>query len=184
MAELRKYALAREADFRPGEVTPRNKTRPTSHPSYRRALVLHDLGKFEEIVTSRVKSYLPWVLDRLAIPAFTPSRIQIEMAAMNHGGFFRRHVDFSTGDKQQRALSFAFYFHREPRRFTGGELRLYRTWFEDGQHLFDDTFRVVKPLHNQIVFFPSYTAHEVRPVKCATRLHADSRFTLNGHIEK
>jgi Rps23 Pro-64 3,4-dihydroxylase Tpa1-like proline 4-hydroxylase len=69
-------------------------------------------------------------------------------------------------------LSGVYYFHRRPRAFTGGELRLYAIGDPD-------RFVDIEPTHNTLLVFPSWAPHEVRPVSCPTGQFMDSRFAIN-----
>jgi Rps23 Pro-64 3,4-dihydroxylase Tpa1-like proline 4-hydroxylase len=76
-------------------------------------------------------------------------------------------------------LTFVYFFHREPRRFAGGELRLFDTAQTERVSAKVEHFKLIYPLQNQVVFFPSSYVHEILPVICPSREFADSRFTVN-----
>ncbi|GDY69657.1 hypothetical protein SAV14893_090500 [Streptomyces avermitilis] len=44
------------------------------------------------------------------------------------------------------------------------------------------TWRDWEPEHDSIVFFLPTAWHEVRPVSCPSKQHADSRFAINGWL--
>jgi SM-20-related protein len=182
LAALLEHTLSHEGDFRPATAKPPGARQAIVLPYFRRARVLHELGRFSEVIGYRVESYLPWVLQRLGLAQFAVSRIEAEITASNDGEFLKKHVDSSTDRFPRRVLNYVYYFNRKPRRFSGGELRLYHTSLEDGRRLFARTFDTVLPENNQIVFFPACVMHEVRPVRCPSRLLADGRFTFNGSV--
>ncbi|MFJ5223252.1 2OG-Fe(II) oxygenase [Streptomyces sp. NPDC088400] len=104
----------------------------------------------------------------------------------NDGDFYRPHQDTSAEFAPRRLLTFVYYLHRTPRPFGGGELRVFdaalplhtRTtgkWEER-------TWRDWQPEHDSIVFFRPTAWHEVRPVSCPSKRHADSRFAVNGWL--
>ena len=104
----------------------------------------------------------------------------------NDGDFYRAHQDTSTEFSPRRLLTFVYYLHRTPRPFDGGELRVLDValplhtatagkWDES-------TWRDWPPEHDSIVFFRPTAWHEVRPVSCPSRQHADSRFAVNGWL--
>jgi SM-20-related protein len=77
-------------------------------------------------------------------------------------------------------LSCIYYFAETPRRFGGGELRLYG---------FADPFRGsarpivdVAPDTDKLVIFPSWLDHEVLPVHLPSTAWRDGRFTANCWI--
>ena len=77
-------------------------------------------------------------------------------------------------------ISAVYYFHVEPKGFTGGELRLYRYGApaetlgkEPGNHV------DIAPINNSLVAFPSWALHEVRPVQCPSDEFREYRFAVN-----
>ena len=105
--------------------------------------------------------------------------IELDVTAHPAGGFYRVHRDDGGDRYRSRKLTFVYYFHREPRRFSGGDLLLYDTDFEAGSASFA-AFTRIEPLRNSLVVFPSGYFHEVTPVECATDDFGDGRFTVNG----
>ena len=96
------------------------------------------------------------------------------------GGFYRAHADaHSRPDApfHARKLSFVYFFHREPSRFSGGDLLLYDTDPDAGVCSYDRFSRIV-PLRNSIVFFPSVCWHQVAPVQCETDDFGDGRWAV------
>jgi len=69
-------------------------------------------------------------------------------------------------------------------RLTGGELRIYDDVLRNNRLARSDAFRVVEPLHNSIVFFWARAMHEVAAVRVVSRAFRDSRFTVNGWINR
>jgi SM-20-related protein len=179
---LLEHTLRHEADFRAAEAETVDDRRGRKRPAFRRGRVLTYLGNFGGLIKRRVRCYVPEILRKLGLAPITLPRIGAQITATNDGEFLKKHIDSSTEFYSRTILSFAYYFYREPRRFTGGELRLYRTIHEDGRHEFSGKFDTVMPRQNQIVFFPSWVVHEIRPVRCPSRRLADSRFTFNGWV--
>ena len=112
--------------------------------------------------------------------------IDMDVTAYPTGGFFGPHTDSgysADSPNSTREISYAYYFHQEPRRFGGGDLLLYDTCPES------EGFRCVaysriEPVRNTIVFFPSRCCHEVLPVTGRSDAFQDGRFTVNGWIHK
>jgi Rps23 Pro-64 3,4-dihydroxylase Tpa1-like proline 4-hydroxylase len=125
----------------------------------------------------RVKEALADVLPRLQIAPFAVGGVELQMTVHRSGGFFKIHVD-SGKEQSGRRVSYVYYFHRLPKRFTGGDLLLYDTNVEDGTCA--TAFTRIEALDNSIVFFPSAYCHQVTTVHCETDDFGDSRFTLNG----
>ena len=179
---LLRYALENERGFSSAEVINAD---GTSHrdEGYRRSRVIFELGSLAHLFQHRLMTFLPYVLFRLRLPPFAVSQLEIQLTATNHGEFFRVHSDNDGEEVQGRQVTFVYYFHREPRQFGGGELRVY-----DGgpqiELLASAGSQLVYPRQNQAVFFPSSHLHEILPVVCPSRQFADSRFTVNGWYHK
>jgi Rps23 Pro-64 3,4-dihydroxylase Tpa1-like proline 4-hydroxylase len=77
-----------------------------------------------------------------------------------------------------------YFFHREPKTFRGGDLRIYDSRWENGRYEPTENYRNIVPRQNQMVFFVSSLAHEITPVECPSGAFADSRFTVNGWIHR
>jgi SM-20-related protein len=147
---------------------------------YRRSRVLFDLGRFRDIFTERLTTFLPQVLMRTGHPPFELASIETQLTSTNNSEFFRVHTDNDATQVNSRVITFVYFFHREPRTFVGGELRIYDSYREGNRTLAVGPYRVVYPLQNQIMFFPSGVLHEVLPVGCPGGAFCDSRFTVNG----
>jgi len=174
---LLEHALVRREKFKRAEVLrPGHRGRVVFR--YRRSHVLVDLGEFSDVITYRIRSYLPWVVRKLGIPPFRVRRALAHVTANNDGDFFKRHTDFYQG----RVITFVYYFYREPKRFTGGELRLYHTNCKNGRVAATRDFDTILPQQNHIVFFPSFLVHEVSRVRCPSHALEDSRFTVTGWV--
>jgi Rps23 Pro-64 3,4-dihydroxylase Tpa1-like proline 4-hydroxylase len=163
-------------------VTPPGSAAPKVNQTVRRARTLDGLGKLEAAFVERLKQQLQPALDKLGHKEFPLGRIEIQVTASNDGDYFRLHQD--TGPEDTREVSFVYFFHREPRRFSGGELRIYPTRVVDGRLTPADHAHTLSPRQDTIVFFPSKNEHEVLPVRVPSKAFADSRFTVNGWIHR
>jgi Rps23 Pro-64 3,4-dihydroxylase Tpa1-like proline 4-hydroxylase len=124
------------------------------------------------------------VLQRLGRGMFEITRAEAQITASNDGDFFRHHSDNGQGEIATRELTFVYFFHREPKAFAGGNLRIYDTHFANGEYVSSGEYKTVVPEQNQIVFFASSLLHEITQVECPSRAFADSRFTLNGWFHR
>jgi len=143
-----------------------------------------DLGEKQAMMLARIKSVLPQVLERLGMEEFTIADLEAQITASNDGDFFHLHDDNGSEGVAARHLTFVYFFHREPRQFEGGELRIHDAHCKDGHCVSDGTYQTIVPRQNQIVFFPCELQHEITAVKCRTQRFADSRFTLNGWLRQ
>lgn len=138
-------------------------------------------GRFEELwdlFDARLRAMLPVVRQQLGIAWFPLTKVERQLTAHGRGGFFVPHVDTGDAQVQGRRISCVYYFHNTPKRFSGGELKLYDTWVTPTGSTGAGTYTALEPLDNSLVFFPSDTFHEVCPVEPATDAFADSRFTV------
>jgi SM-20-related protein len=182
--ELLQDTLQREAEFEMSEVIAPGNSGSALDFDYRRSQVLMDLGKHREVITDRLRDCLPRVLPRLGRDAFEVSHIEAQITASNHGDFFLWHVDNGHADIVTRQITFVYFFHREPKAFSGGELRIYDTRCENGSLRPMENYRAVVPQQNKVVLFDSSLAHEITPVNCPSQQFVDSRFTVNGWFHR
>ena len=175
--KLIKYVLAKESEF----VTT---STSTNAEDYRRSMVLHSFPEFSEMMVNRIKAILPDVLRKLNIPSFGLGEIEAQLTMHNDNNFYKLHNDSGSPDTATRFFTYVYYFYREPKAFSGGELQIYDSKIENNFYVADDTFRTVEPRNNSIVFFLSRYMHEVLRVSCPSKAFADSRFTINGWVRK
>lgn len=189
LEQITRFALEHESDFRTSEVLSSKAEQGVVNYEHRRSLVLMDLGRIQDLMLARIKTVLPEVLDELGMAEFAIRDVEAQMTASNEGDFFRFHNDNGGDAVQSRYLTFVYFFHREPRAFAGGDLRIHDAHLDDsrleGDHyLSEGTYQTIVPRQNQIVFFPCELMHEITAVECASRQFADSRFTLNGWLRR
>jgi SM-20-related protein len=169
------WAVAQEADFvasnlADGRIDPARRN-SLSFPRDR-------MLPWRDVMVSRLTDLLPQLLAETGMERFALHRIELDALAYRDGAFFQRHIDavIRSTDEQaadERILTAVYYFHREPKGFSGGELRL--------SSIARDmpTLRDIVPERNCLVAFPSWTPHEVLPVRCPSGQFADSRFAIN-----
>jgi Rps23 Pro-64 3,4-dihydroxylase Tpa1-like proline 4-hydroxylase len=153
-------------------------------PSYRRSRVLFDLEGFATLFTDRILHFFPYVMRQLNQPEFAVRHIELQLTESNTGDFFRMHSDNHSEAVRSRTLTFVYYYHREPKPFEGGELKLWPTRMEADDPVADGEPAVIPPAQNQMIFFPSCYLHEVCPVSSESGEFADSRFTVNGWLHQ
>ena len=73
-------------------------------------------------IVPKIRSVLPDVPARLGMPGLDRYRIEMDMRVYLGGGFYRAHADNRSTGHRPRVFSFVYFFHREPRRFSGGVL--------------------------------------------------------------
>jgi len=183
LEELTRFTLAHEAEFRTSEVISATEGGVINY-EHRRSRVLMEIGRYENLMLERIRSVLSQVLRRLEMDDFAVSGVEAQITASNDGDFFRFHSDSGSEPVRRRYLTFVYFFHREPRAFEGGELRIHDARLKDDRYVSEGTWQTIVPQQNQIVFFPCELMHEVTAMSCPSGLFADSRFTLNGWLRR
>jgi Rps23 Pro-64 3,4-dihydroxylase Tpa1-like proline 4-hydroxylase len=175
VAALIDYTVLHEADFVPTEI------RARFDPTIRVSSRLVKLGAFREIIGDKIRDIVPALIAELRVAPFQLDTLEFELVAHGDGAFYKRHIDVKTAPvrraRRSRALSAVYYFHAEPKAFSGGALRLYG--IGDGAGYVD-----IEPVRNSLLVFPSWAPHEVTPVQCPSRRFADSRFAINCWIHR
>jgi SM-20-related protein len=182
--ELSQYVLENEMQFEVSEVIAPGVTGGAVDYDHRRSRVLMNLNGHEKVITDRVLTCLPRVLKKWGRDPFAISRLETQTTASNHGDFFHCHVDNGAEAVAAREITFVYFFHREPKQFSGGELRIYDSRRENDNYVPTANYRTIVPEQNQLVLFASELSHEITPVDCPSGQFADSRFTVNGWVHK
>jgi SM-20-related protein len=176
VAALLEYAVLHEADFAPTKVG-----RQRLDPTFRVSARLRRLGAFQQTIESKIIAILPSLVDELRVTCFQMGRLGTELVAHGDGAFYKRHIDTQTAPdrdlSRSRALSAVYYFHSEPKAFSGGALRIYG--IGPGADFID-----IEPVRNSLLVFASWAPHEVMPVHCTSRRFIDSRFAINCWIHR
>ncbi len=149
--------------------------------NYRHSLILDQPFTISPLIVEKVRQAIPKVLDALQIKEFPVGAIEAQLTAHNDGEYFKLHNDNGVEELASRIFTFVYYFHQEPKAFTGGELRIYNGEFQDKKFI-SKGYQVVVPRNNCIVFFPSQLMHEVIQVQCPSQKFLDGRFTVNGWV--
>ncbi len=172
--ELLAYALASEAQFEAGTVT------ESYTPEVRQNQVILDFGAsvHSRLLENRLLIWFPLIAKRLGLPVFPLAQLESQLTAARDGHYFKTHADQSP--TTPRALTCIYYLHREPRGFSGGELRLYDAVSVEGgaEVRAAESFVPVQAVANRLVVFASHELHEALPVRCPSGEFADSRFAI------
>ena len=175
--QLLNYVLERESHFVPSSTT-------TGDEDYRQSLVLHQFPPFAEVFRKKIRQHLPELLPALDLEPFEASEIEAQLTAHNDGNYFKLHNDSGSLETATRILTYVYYFYRQPKPFSGGELKIYDSKVENGFYVAADSTRLIEPRNNSIIFFLSRYMHEVLEVSSPSRTFADSRFTVNGWVRR
>lgn len=172
-AQLLAWAIGNEVKFKPTVVD-----HGVSNPFIRRSLSVGNFEPMEFVFRQGIRKMVQVFIRDLRVSPFEPSELQLELVAHNDGAFYTRHIDTFVANHRQntdRLLSGVYYFHSEPKAFSGGALRLYPL-FDDGN---EDNFIDIQPEQNTLVVFPSWAPHEVLQINCPSKRFSNSRFAVN-----
>jgi Rps23 Pro-64 3,4-dihydroxylase Tpa1-like proline 4-hydroxylase len=173
---LRSFTQERQTSFEKSTVIVENMS--MLDEQRRKSAILFDLEGFETLFRARVLHTLPFVCERLEVPPFLPSHVEVQLTVTPNGGFFSEHDDNSNEAVRTRRITFVYYFTLGPMLYTGGVLRFLERSAEGRTTVRDE----VAPQHNMMVCFKSDTLHEVTEVRCSPGDFASGRFTVNGWI--
>jgi SM-20-related protein len=174
-AELLKFVLAHEQDF----AAPAGAADGDC-----RSPVLPEFSQFAGLFRDRVRSLQPQLAVAFGIGEFPIGDIECRLSANNDGDYVNLRSDNGSPDTVERAISFAYYFHGEPKSYSGGEFRLYNSRIANGRYECGTPACEIAPKNNSILFFPSHCHHEVLPLRCPSDRFVDGRFTLDGWVRR
>ena len=161
LEELTRFTIEHEADFSTSEVISPEADGGIVNYEHRRSRVLTELAHHQDRMLTRIKAVLPQVLEKLGMEEFSIADVEAQITASNEGDFFHFHSDNGSERVASRHLTFVYFFHREPRQFEGGELRIHDARLEDGAYVSEGSYQTIVPQQNQIVFFPCELLHEI-----------------------
>jgi SM-20-related protein len=186
-AALLDWTLRQEAEFEPTTIV--RGDIEVVDPESRKSSRLPRFGPLKEAFVEHVRSRADEIFQACGTRPFDVGRVEVEIAAHNDGAHFHPHTDIPIGTLRQplegnrsydRVVSAVYYFHQEPKGFSGGELRLHRFGGSGGKGEFVD----IAPEQNSLVVFPSWARHEVLRVSCPSGRFSDSRFAVNCWLHR
>jgi Rps23 Pro-64 3,4-dihydroxylase Tpa1-like proline 4-hydroxylase len=139
---------------------------------------LKELGDLKNELVARAQASLPTMIQQMRFLPFEPSRFEFEMVAHGDGAFSkRRRYNFIANDPElRRRIGAVYYFHRTPKVFSGGTLRVHSFTGTNG------VFVDMEPTNDTLVFFPTSFPHEVLPVTCPSDRFEDLHFAINWWV--
>jgi Rps23 Pro-64 3,4-dihydroxylase Tpa1-like proline 4-hydroxylase len=141
-------------------------------------------GPWQVPLRERVAELFPELLRAAKTKPFELAEIDLKLVAYGDGDFIAAHSDTVTGSRRgntDRILAAIYYFHREPKGYSGGELRLYPFGAAGAE---TDPFDAVEPRRNSLTVFPAWAMHSVTPVSVPSRRYEDSRFAVNCWLNR
>jgi SM-20-related protein len=179
--KLLAHVVQNQARFRESSVASSSSDQNVNR-TVRISSILSDFGDLKAEIKNRFKAALPEVVAQLKVPGFALAGTEREIVAHGNGAFYKRHIDTFTGASGStvRALTAVYYFHAQPKQFSGGELRLLPLRHNEAESNYLD----IEPLNDRALFFPSWVPHSVMPVALESTDFIDSRFAINCWYHK
>jgi Rps23 Pro-64 3,4-dihydroxylase Tpa1-like proline 4-hydroxylase len=150
--------------------------RPVVDDSHRKSLTLFNRKLVKSLSETLIKvvatSHLE-ILEYLKIKPFKVARTQVDCVTYQDGDHFEQHTDFVPLAIFPRRYTWVYYYHKEPRRFSGGQL----VFFKQGRPIEE-----VSPKAGTLIAFATDISHAVKTVRVPSGEFADSRFTMTGFV--
>jgi len=149
--------------------------------------VIHNLNyDIINLFENKIKDIYKSTLYELDMEYFDINKIEMQITSSNNGDFYKKHPDADyyngRGDVEKRKLTFVYYYFNEPKKFEGGNLKIYEFSDEERRRFDENNFETIVPENNMLIFFESDYWHEVEIVKCVPEF-INSRFTVNSWIQ-
>lgn len=178
------WTLANADKFQPALITDQRSGENVLNPERRNALTCRDFDEIRSRISTIFENHLAEIVERLRFRGDTNFEYELELSAYGDGAHFIPHVDITLGrspdraklDNDRRQLSAIYYYHRRPKGFSGGRLKLFgfpSTGSEEVAAI------EIEPEDNKMVVFPSWVPHQVQPVSCPGKSFKDYRFAVN-----
>ena len=182
------WVSAKRGDFAQATVTKSKAGHGTRlDPEVRIALKLGDLGPLEPKLSEQLLAVLPEAMAAVGSRGMEPRSLELEVTAYGDGAHFKPHLDIPIGPDrnplgahkgEDRVISAVYYFHNQPKGFSGGRLRLFRFGSDPAEH--DDADCIaIEPIDNSLLVFPSWAQHGVEQVNCPSGEFEDYRYAVN-----
>ena len=155
-AALLEWTFENRSRFKPSSLAD-----GTIDPMRRVSERLVDLGPTGDLFRRKVLELGADIFEKTGTSAFETEYIELEIAAHGDGAHFAAHRDIPIGEgrkplggdrtrTQDRLLSAVYYFYRESKGFSGGQLRLHRF----GSDNLPGDYADIEPVQNSLVIYP------------------------------
>jgi len=161
-------------------LSPESET-PVVAAGYRRGLISYPEGEPVEAFVDHARRTVLSLMDANGKVTYT-NEIDLHLIASRHGDYFRPHNDNGHKSLAAREFTYVYYMHSQPRRFAGGELRIYPGTSVDA--IRTAPIATIEPDNNRLVVFPSGLIHEASPVYAPELAQANLRFALSGWVSR
>jgi hypothetical protein len=178
--QLYQYAIAHEPGFQRSKVALGHVS--IVDESRRVSKVNSDIDPVMPLIEPTIRKAVDEAIPKLGLVNVDSYFLEPELSWCGDGGFFKMHADSLSRDRLeiQRVMTMVYYFYKEPKAFTGGQLRLYAL----GADANSSPQQEIEPRFDRAVFFPSWFPHEVLPVHCSSDAFADGRFAISCWVRR
>lgn len=175
-----RFALSKEDDYTTSTV--KGSSREANHADLRvrNSSVVRDLKGLSTTFEKELGELVPDVMRVLEMEIPDEFEFEIQLTAHNDGAFYKMHRDNNTPSTSARQLTFIYYFCKQAKGFSGGEIRLFDS-LQDSDAAAESHIDI-EPDDNSLLLFPSGVPHEVLEINCPSKAFENSRFTLNGWL--
>ena len=151
----------------------------TVRTAFRVGLAIDNLAsdELDALFLPKIRRFLPDVRRRLRLDGYEPHRIHFDMTAYPNGGFGKPHQDSPPAEYRRLGVICVYYFHPQPKAFSGGDLLLYDTEVKERSYNSLSFWRL-EPMANSAIFYLDAYWHAITPVKCDSDEFAHARFAL------
>ena len=132
-----------------------------------------------EVLGEHILERLPSLFTALGVDPFPVSKVPLNLIHGLDGHSGLPHVD---SIDSRFEISLLYYFHRVPKVFRGGDLKIYESVPGSVTGHGDEALAKIEFEDNLLLAFPSQTFHEVTEVLCESPEFADGRFVAVGFL--
>jgi hypothetical protein len=176
---LFQYAITHESGFLASKVALGQLS--VVDESHRVSRVNCNIYPLMSLIEPAIRRAVEEAIPKLGLVNVEPYFLEPQLTWCGDGAFFKMHTDTLSRDgfTNQRVMTIVYYFHKEPKAFTGGELLLYGL----GAEATSSPQHQIEPRFDRAVFFPSWFPHEVSTVRCRDEF-ADGRFSISCWVRR
>jgi Rps23 Pro-64 3,4-dihydroxylase Tpa1-like proline 4-hydroxylase len=139
---------------------------------------------WRDMLRTRIEEKQTEIFAGAGVKPFPVAKLELELVVYLQGAHFGAHRDIDRSGSQSgfdRVLTGVYYFHAEPKGYTGGTLRLIRFGCDKATA---GNFVEVQPEQNALLVFPSWAMHEVTPVRCDSDDLRSARLAINCWLHR
>lgn len=137
-----------------------------------------NLGPLEDAIVKALRSQLAQGGAILGVPEQVKVKLEFHLFAIGDAQAVPLNPDPAD------ILNMVYNFHKQPKGFTGGGVRLFDERIENGTRGVTTSFRDMEIGDNNLLIFPENVRSAGLPVHCPTRAFADGLFIICGSLRQ